>query len=244
MIVITGKSVGERNEPPEPHVGQYVTTATPPVRLALSGRTLLLVAGMPGAGKSTLLASLPAADGLAVLDSETQRAALRPLAPAVPYSWQRPVVHAMHRTAVVAAAVSATPTVVVHLPATQAGTRAAVARLAAVTRREAHLLWLQADAEEARRGQYERGRVVPEASFCAHARRAARTAAELLGDPPPGWRSVTVLDRAAARGGLRLDTSPATAEGAGEPAEHARARCAPERAPYTARVRTADARRG
>jgi predicted kinase len=142
-----------------------VTTATPPVRLALPGRTLLLVAGMPGAGKSTLLSTLPAADGLAVLDSESQRAALRPLARGVPYAWQRPVVHLLHRSAVVAA----------------------------------------------RRGQYERGRLVPEASFQGHARRAAVTAAELLADPPPEWRSVTVLDRAAARGGLRLDTAPADA---------------------------------
>jgi predicted kinase len=206
MIVITDVPMAERNEPPEPRVGRGVTTATPPVRLALPGRTLLLVAGMPGAGKSTLLASLPAADGLVVLDSEAQRAALRPLARGVPYALQRPVVHLLHRSAVVAAAVSATPTVVVHLPATQPGIRAVVARLAAATRREAHLLWLQADAGEARRAQYERGRVVPEASFSAHAQRAERTAAELLGDPPPGWRSVTVLDRASARGGLRLDT--------------------------------------
>jgi predicted kinase len=188
-----------------------VTTATPPVRLAVPGRTLLLVAGMPGAGKSTLLASLPAADGLTVLDSEAQRAALRPVAHGVPYAWQRPVVHLLHRTAVVAAAVSATPTVVVHLPATQPGTRAAVARLAAVTARAAHLLWLQVDAEEARRGQHERGRVVPESSFCAHARRAAATAARLISEPPPGWQTVTVIDRAAARGGLRLDTGPAYA---------------------------------
>ncbi len=186
-----------------------MTTATPPVRLAVPGRTLLLVAGMPGAGKSTLLASLPATAGLTVLDSDFQRAALRPVAGMVPYAWQRPVVHLLHRTAVVGAAVSATPTVVVHLPATQPGTRAAVARLAAATRRDAHLLWLQADALEARRGQYERGRVVPEASFCAHALHAERTAAELVGNPPPGWRSVTVLDRSAARGGLRLDTGSA-----------------------------------
>lgn len=181
------------------------------MRLALPGRTLLLVAGMPGAGKSTLLASLPPADGVAVLDSEVQRAALRPLARGVPYAWQRPLVHLLHRAAVVVTAVSATPTVVVHLPATNARTRATVARLAARTGREAHLLWLQADPDEARRGQFARGRVVRESAFSAHARRAAATAAELLDHPPPGWRSITVLDRAAARGGLRLDTGPAAA---------------------------------
>lgn len=180
------------------------------MRLALPGRALLLVAGMPGAGKSTLLAGLPATEGLAVLDSERQRAALRPLARGVPYALQRPIVHLLHRTAVLTAALSSTPTVVVHLPATEPATRAAVARLAAVTGRTAHLLWLQVDAEEARRGQRERGRVVPEASFSAHARRAATTAAELICRPPPGWRSVTVLDRAAAGGGLRLDTAAGT----------------------------------
>ncbi|OLS99982.1 hypothetical protein BJF90_37035 [Pseudonocardia sp. CNS-004] len=186
-----------------------MTTATPPVRLAVPGRTLLLVAGMPGAGKSTLLASLPAAAGLTVLDSEAQRAALGSVAGNVPYAWQRPVVHLLHRAAVLRAALSTTPTVVVHLPATEPGTRSAVARLAAAARREAHLLWLQADAADARRGQYARGRVVQEASFAGHARRAEHTAADLLSDPPPEWRSVTVLDRAAARGGLRLDTGPA-----------------------------------
>jgi predicted kinase len=50
-----------------------------PVRLVLPGRSLLLVAGMPGAGKSTLLARLPARPDVVVLDSDAQRAALRPL---------------------------------------------------------------------------------------------------------------------------------------------------------------------
>jgi predicted kinase len=209
--------VPEWNDLLEPYVERRVTIGTRPVRLALPGRTLLLVAGMPGAGKSTLLATLPAAAGLAVLDSEAQRAALQPFARAVPYSWQRPLVHLLHRAAVVASAVSATPTVVVHLPATQHRTRAAMARLAALTGRSAHLLWLQVDPEDARRGQYERGRVVRESSFSAHARRAARTAAELRGAPPSEWQSVTVLDRSAARGGLRLETESTTATRAGEP---------------------------
>jgi ABC-type glutathione transport system ATPase component len=218
MINLTDSAAAERNEPPEPHVEQRVTTATPSVRLALPGRTLLLVAGMPGAGKSTLLASLPPSDALAVLDSERQRAALRPLARGVPYGWQRPVVHLLHRSAVVVAAASTTPTVVVHLPATKPRTRAAVARLAAATRRSAHLLWLQVGVDEARRGQRERGRVVPEASFSAHARQAEATAAQLLGEPAPGWSSITVLDRSAARGGLRLDTAPTEAVPAAAPA--------------------------
>jgi predicted kinase len=172
--------------------------------LHLPGRTLLLVAGMPGAGKSTLLAALPDRPGQVVLDSDAYRVALRRLLPGVPYGAYRPLVHLWHRLAVLVAASSAAPTVVVHLPATDPATRAGVARLAALTGRSAHLLWLHVDTEEARRGQHARGRVVPDASFAAHAERAAGTAAALLDDPPEGWSGVTVLDRSAARAGLRL----------------------------------------
>jgi predicted kinase len=172
-----------------------------PVCLALPGRTLLLVAGMPGAGKSTLLAGLLPRDGMVVLDSDAHRAALHGLLPGVPYAAYRPLVHLWHRLAVLVAAFSAAPTVVVHLPATDPGTRAAVARLAALTGRSAHLLWLQVEATEARRGQQERGRVVPEASFVAHAERAAR-----LPRADEGWAALTVLDRRAARAGLLLET--------------------------------------
>ncbi|NMH81525.1 ATP-binding protein [Pseudonocardia xinjiangensis] len=179
------------------------------MRLALPGRTLLLVAGIPGAGKSTLLAGLPADRGRAVLDSETQRVALRRLLGVLPYAWYRPLVHLLHRLAVLTAAVSATPTVVVHLPATDQRTRAVLARLAAATGRSAHLLWMHVDPDEARRGQCERGRMVPERSFAGHAHRASSATAELLAGVPAGWESVTVLDRAAAAGGLRLDTGRA-----------------------------------
>jgi predicted kinase len=156
---------------------------------------------MPGAGKSTLLAGLPRRNGVVVLDSDAHRAALRGLLPGLPYAAYRPLVHLRHRVAVLVAALSGAPTVVVHLPATDPGTRAAVARLAALTGRTAHLLWLHVDPAEARRGQRERGRVVPEASFAAHAERAAR--------PPgagAGWAAVIVLDRAGARAGLLLET--------------------------------------
>lgn len=177
-----------------------------PVRLVLPGRVLLLVAGMPGAGKSTLLARLDPAEGIVVLDSEAQRAALGWIARRLPYRSYRPLVHLLHRLAVVGAALSTAPTVVVHLPATEPATRAAVARLAAATGRRAHLLWLHVEADEALRGQRERGRLVPESSFRAHARRAAATTTDLLAGPPPGWVSATVLDRAAARRGLVLHT--------------------------------------
>lgn len=178
-----------------------------PVRLALPGRTLVLVAGMPGAGKSTLLADLPDRPEVVAVDSETYRAPFRRVLPAwLPYAAYRPLVHLVHRVAVVRAASSRAPTVVVHLPATDPGTRAVVARLASATGRSAHLLWLHVEPQEARRGQEARGRVVPSGSFAKHARQASATVAELLGGRhPDGWRSVTVVNRARAAGGLHLD---------------------------------------
>lgn len=169
------------------------------IDIAVRGRALLLVAGVPGAGKSTLLASLPPDPRVAVLDSDAQRAALRRALPRARYRHYRALVHMWHRAAVVVAAASAVPVVVVHLPATDPGTRAAVARLAALTGRSAHLVWFTVDPGEARRGQHERGRLVPDASFARHAAAAART------PDGHGWASVTVTDRTRARGGLRLD---------------------------------------
>ena len=177
-----------------------------PVHVRLPGRTLLLVAGMPGAGKSTLLGGLRPRPGLRTLDSETHRAALARRFPGLAYRRYRPLVHLLHRLAVVRAACSDAPTVVVHLPATAAATRTAVALIAALTGRAAHLLWLRADPDEALRGQHDRGRIVPSGSFAGHARRAAATDGRLLRHRPRGFRGATVLDRSAAGAGLVLET--------------------------------------
>ena len=178
------------------------------MRVRLPGRTLLLVAGMPGAGKSTLLAGLTPRPGLVVLDSDIHRAALARRLPTLAYRRYRPLVHLLHRLALVRAAVSAAPTVVVHLPATAASTRAAVAVIAVLTGRAAHLLWLHADPVAARAGQCDRGRVVPAASFAGHARRAVATHARLRRGRPAGFRGLMVLDRTRARAGLVLDSRP------------------------------------
>jgi predicted kinase len=175
------------------------------VRLVVPGRTLVLVAGLPGAGKSTLLAGLPRRPGTVVLDSDEHRAALARRFPRLPYRRYRALVHLRHRLAVVRAACSGAPTVVVHLPATSAVLRTAAVVLATLTGRAAHLLWLHVDPDEALRGQRERGRLVPSASFAGHARRAAAATAALRTGRAPGWRTVTVIDRAAARTGLVLD---------------------------------------
>ena len=181
-------------------------------RINLPGRTLLLVAGIPGAGKSTLLAGVPETPGIVVLDSDAYRVALGRVLPGVPYAWYRPLVHLWHRLAVLVAAWSEAPTLVVHLPATDGHTRATIGRLATLTGRSPHLLWLHVEPAQARQGQLDRGRVVPALSFAAHAERGAATTAALSAGPPPaGWASVTVLDRSAARRGLQLRTGPVSA---------------------------------
>jgi predicted kinase len=177
------------------------------VRLRLPGRALLLVAGLPGAGKSTLLARLPRRPGIVLLDSDAHRAVLARRFPGLAYRRYRPLVHLLHRLALVRAAFSATRTVVVHLPATAAATRAAVALLAVLTGRAAYLLWVHADAAEALRGQRKRGRVVPSRSFAGHARRATGLRQRLLGGRVRGFRGVAVVDRTAVPAGLVLDTS-------------------------------------
>ena len=178
-----------------------------PIRLAVPGRTLVLVAGMPGAGKSTLLAGLPHRPDTVVLDSDEHRAALARRFPRLPYRRYRGLVHLRHRLAVVRAACSGAPTVVVHLPATSVALRTVAALLAVLTGRAAHLLWLHVAPDEALRGQRERGRLVPSASFAGHARRAVAAAEALRAGRAPGWRTVTVVDRTAARAGLVLDTA-------------------------------------
>ncbi len=180
-----------------------------PLLIALPDRALLLIAGMPGAGKTTLLQRLWArdspSDSVVVLDSDAIRSALARRWPMAPYRRYRPLVHLLHRLVIGRAAFGAVPVLVVHLPATGAPTRAALAALARLTGREAHVVWLDADPTQARAGQLARGRVVCAGSFARHSRRAVAVSRRLRqGDRLLGWRSITLLDRAAARRGIVL----------------------------------------
>jgi hypothetical protein len=95
-----------------------------PVCVPVSGRSLVLVAGLPGAGKSTLLGTMRPRPGARIADSDDLRATLlRRLPGKPPYKLVRPVVHAIHRARVVGLSLGSSPTVVVHLPATSARIR-------------------------------------------------------------------------------------------------------------------------
>jgi len=168
-------------------------------------RSLVLVAGLPGSGKSTLLAGLAPAPDVAVVDSQRQAQRLaRRLPGCLTYRSYRPLVHLLHRLAIVRTAMVGPRAVVVHLPATGVRTRRALALLAAATGRTAHLVWLAVDPQEALRGQRRRRRTTPGRAFRRKMRRAARLEAGLrAGRVPPGWGQAVMVCRLDAREVLR-----------------------------------------
>lgn len=184
-------------------------------------RDLVLLAGLPGAGKSTLLAGLRETGALrstvfTVRDSDQVRKLFRAVLPSwLPYRLYRPLVHLMHQLRVVVAALCAPGPVLVHDPATRAGTRTALALLARLSGRPAVFVWLDVPACRALDGQIARGRRIPPRSFARHVSRAEVLRRSLLaGVPPWGWRRVLVLDRVSARGGLRVEVQEPAMGGA------------------------------
>ena len=135
-------------------------TAEGPTVVSLPRRSFVLVAGIPGAGKSTLLAARPL-PGASVLDSDPPRRWLRARLPqGTPYRRYRFLVHLVHRLRIVAALLAAVGPVVVHLPATGVLTRVALVVLAALACRRRYLVWVHADAGQARAGQARAGLVL------------------------------------------------------------------------------------
>ena len=194
---------GERRSP-----SAGTASSAGPVRLTVSRRSLVLVAGLPGAGKSTLMRGVQPRDGLRVSDSDQVRgAAFRLLPDRVSYRLVRPAVHLIHRLHLAFLLFGSSPIVIVHLPATSAYQRRALTGLARLSRRTTHLLWLDASAAEAREGQRARDRMITSRSFERHVGRAEQTSEQLLAGllSKEGWSTTTRLDRQGARAGLSID---------------------------------------
>ncbi|UNO39817.1 AAA family ATPase [Streptomyces sp. MST-110588] len=165
---------------------------------------LVVVSGLPGSGKSTLMRRVvPSLDhrGKEVrrIDSQDVRerwelGRLRRL----PYVLYRPLVRTAHYLGL-RRALRQGGSVVVHDCGTLAWVRRWLARHARRTGHGAHLLLLDVPPEVALAGQESRGRGVSGYAFARHRRALRRlTAAARAGRLPPGFTSVTLLDREAA----------------------------------------------
>jgi len=153
------------------------------VRLSLPDNAVVVVAGVPGAGKSTLIRRVVDRSAVAVVDTDDQR---RDGGRAS---------YARHYGRILAAVRGSRP-VVIHSRGTVGTLRRAIATVAALHGRPAHLILLDASREEAEDGRRKRGRDVSRRRMAREVARWRRLRDRDL--RREGWASVTVLDRATA----------------------------------------------
>jgi predicted kinase len=154
------------------------------VQLSFPSDAVVVVAGVPGAGKTTLIRRAVDRDVARVVDTDDRREAGR-----------RRLLYPGHYARIVAAVAGRRP-VVIHSRGTHPAARRAIAALAAVCGRPAHLVMLDAARGEAESGQRARGRTVARAGVD---RQLARWRRLMVRRPAhEGWTSVVVLDRAQA----------------------------------------------
>lgn len=156
------------------------------VQLSFPSNAVVVVAGVPGAGKTTLIRRAVDRSAVRVVDTDDRREAGR-----------RRLLYAGHCARVVAAVAARGP-VVIHSRGTHPAARRAIAALAALRGRPAHLVMLHAERAEAEAGQRARGRTVAAAEMDRQLARWRRLMARRPAHE--GWASVTVLDRARAAG--------------------------------------------
>jgi hypothetical protein len=151
------------------------------VRLTFESDAVVVVAGVPGAGKTTLIRRGVDRGAARVVDTDDQRAAGR-----------RRLLNAAHY-ARIAVAIAGRRPVVIHSRGTRAAARRAIALLARLRRRPAHLILLDAGRAGAEAGQRARGRTVDPGAM---GRQVARWGQLMVRGPAgEGWASVIVLDR-------------------------------------------------
>jgi predicted kinase len=160
------------------------------VHLSFPHDAVVVVAGVPGAGKTTLIRRAVNRDVARVVDTDDRREA-----------GARRFLNVRHYAAIVAAIAGRRP-VVIHSRGTHPAARRAIAALAALRGRPAHLVMLDAEPAEAVAGQRARGRTVDPSEMDRQLARWRR----LMARRPrrEGWASVIVLDReqAARTGGF------------------------------------------
>jgi predicted kinase len=154
------------------------------VQLFFPSDAVVVVAGVPGAGKTTLIRRAVDRDVVRVVDTDDRREA-----------GGRRLLYLGHSARIVAAVAGRRP-VVIHSRGTHPAARRAIAALAALRGRSAHLVMLDAARGEAEAGQRARGRTVAREEMDRQVARWRR----LMARRPAreGWASVVVLDRAQA----------------------------------------------
>jgi predicted kinase len=163
------------------------------VRLSFPSNAVVVVAGVPGAGKTTLIRRAVDRGAALVVDTDDRRDAGR-----------RRLLYPGHYARIVAAVAGRRP-VVIHSRGTQPAARRAIATLAALRGRPAHLVMLDVERGEAESGQRARGRTVGREEMDRQLARWRR----LMARRPDGWASVVVLDRAQAARTEALEFRPA-----------------------------------
>jgi predicted kinase len=151
------------------------------VQLAFPYDAVVVVAGVPGAGKTTLIRRAVDRDVARVVDTDDRR---------------RGRLLYLGHYARIAAAVARRRPVVIHSRGTHPAARRAIAALAAMRGRPAHLILLDAGRDEAEAGQQARGRMVAREEMDRQVARWRR----LMARRPTGegWASIVTLDRAQA----------------------------------------------
>jgi Viral (Superfamily 1) RNA helicase len=167
------------------------------VRLTFTEDSVVVVAGVPGAGKTTLIRRTVDPAAVRVVDTADLRGGRRP--PAV-------LLYPAHYLRIVAAVLGRRPAVI-HSRGTHATLRRAIAVLAGLRGRPAHLVLLDAARDEAEAGQRARGRRVRSGEMERQVSRWRRLMRH--GARGEGWASVVVLDRPTAARTEAMEFLPA-----------------------------------
>jgi hypothetical protein len=167
------------------------------MRLSFSSDSVVVVAGVPGAGKTTLIRRAVDPVAARIVDTADLRGGRRP--PAV-------ILYPLHYARIVAAILGRRPAVI-HSRGTHAALRRAIAVMAGLRGRPAHLVLIDAARDEAEAGQRARGRAVPRGEMERQVSRWRRLMRR--GARGEGWESVVVLDRAQAAATESMEFVPA-----------------------------------